>query len=116
MKKVVNKIQLSSASFSALFSDKYLKQFINNFNFPNPSWTNLPEGFPLCQTKTLNNEEKGLYEGIVLAWLTEKSSKVEKGLSGLFLVVNISLFSFLIVLITGNLLNLILIEVYHTIL
>ena len=116
MKRLENKIQRGSALNSALFSDKGLKQFIAEFNFPNPDWNSLPDGFPFCNTGTLNNEEKGLYQGILFAWLTEKSAKLEKGFYGLFLFGNILLFTFLFLLFTGNLLNLILIEVYHTIL
>ena len=29
---------------------KNLKQFINNFNYPDPVWDGLPTGFPNCDT------------------------------------------------------------------
>ena len=93
-----------------------VKQFIFEFNFPNPDWNSLPDGFPFCNTGTLNKEEKGLYGGIVFAWITDKAIDAEKRFYGPILAGKILFSTLVFVLVTGNLLNLILIEVYHTIL
>lgn len=53
-----------------------LKDFINNFNYPDPSWDNLPEGFPNCSKSGLSPQEQGLLEGIVLAWYNEDGRTV----------------------------------------
>ena len=50
-----------------------LKQFINSFDFENPNWIDLPEGFPFCETRLLNKEESGLYSGIAFAWLVYRT-------------------------------------------
>jgi len=46
-----------------------LKIYINSFYFPDPSWENLPVGFPNCDTSTLSKEENHLFEAIKIAWL-----------------------------------------------
>jgi len=45
------------------------KHFIKNFNFPNPSWDNLPSGFPNISEEGLSKEETHLLEAIKMAWL-----------------------------------------------
>ncbi|MBN1168249.1 hypothetical protein JXA63_00005 [Candidatus Woesebacteria bacterium] len=47
---------------------KELKAFINSFNYPDPSWENLPNGFPNCDTRGLTPQEEGLFSGIQLIW------------------------------------------------
>ncbi len=86
-----------------------IKHFINNFNFPNPNWNEFPKGFPFCDTSSLNKQESGLYSGIVFAWLVYRSEGM--GVAG-----KILFYLFIFTLITGNLINYILIEVYHSIL
>lgn len=46
-----------------------LRQFIRSFNFPNPSWDNLPVGFPNISEEGLSKEEAHLLDAIKLAWL-----------------------------------------------
>jgi hypothetical protein len=45
-----------------------VKFFIEKFDFPNPSWKNLPIGFPSCDISALTPEEKHLYGAIIFAW------------------------------------------------
>jgi hypothetical protein len=45
------------------------KQFIAEFNFPNPDWNNLPLGFPNINKSDLNKEERHLLDAIILAWI-----------------------------------------------
>ncbi len=47
---------------------KELKQFVSEFNFPDPSWENLPSGFPEVSKKGLNREQSHLLDAIILAW------------------------------------------------
>lgn len=55
---------------------KNLKQFIKNFNFSNPSWENLPEGFPKCDLEGLQSNEISSFLAIVTTWeLAEKPSR-----------------------------------------
>lgn len=104
-----------------------LKQFINNFDFPNPDWSNLPEGFPFCDTSNLNKEEKGLYSGIVFAWINYKKDVLQEEFiqekimqndvfNHLYLTGKVLFILLIFILITGNLVNYFLIEVYHSIL
>ncbi len=46
-----------------------LKNYINEFNFPNPDWDNLPRGFFKSDTSTLTTEEKHLFDSIQTAWV-----------------------------------------------
>ena len=48
-----------------------LKKFIKEFYFPNPSWKNLPIGFPKGSRDGLNREERHLLEAIVTIWKME---------------------------------------------
>jgi uncharacterized membrane protein len=47
-----------------------LKKFIKEFNFPDPNWSSLPEGFPYLNKKGLTTEEGHLLDAVELAWLT----------------------------------------------
>lgn len=46
-----------------------IKEFIKGYNFSNPSWDNLPTGFPNISKAGLTKEEAHLLEAIKLAWL-----------------------------------------------
>ena len=52
-----------------------LKQFIRDYNFTNPSWDNLPIGFPNVSEADLNKEEVHLLEAIKMAWLVADEEK-----------------------------------------
>src|SRR4030042_4635331 len=54
-----------------------LKRFIKGFYFPNPSWDNLPIGFPNCETHGLSKEEKYLFDAIKFAWITSQATTQE---------------------------------------
>jgi hypothetical protein len=45
--------------------------FVKNYNILEPDWSKLPPGFPNCDISELNNEEKIIWEIIVLAWINE---------------------------------------------
>ncbi|KKQ84310.1 MAG: hypothetical protein UW51_C0009G0002 [Candidatus Amesbacteria bacterium GW2011_GWA1_44_24] len=45
-----------------------LSRFIANFNFANPDWDNLPNGFFYCKKDGLTKQEGHLLDAIVLAW------------------------------------------------
>jgi len=49
-----------------------LRKFITDFNFPNPDWTSLPEGFPNLDKSGLTKEESHLLDGIKLAWVVSE--------------------------------------------
>ena len=49
------------------------KIFIKNFNFPNPSWDNLPVGFPNLPKDGLTIQEGHLLDAIKLAWINSGS-------------------------------------------
>ncbi len=46
-----------------------IKQFIKGYNFTNPSWDNLPNGFPNVSKVGLTKEEVHLLDAIKIAWL-----------------------------------------------
>ncbi|OGM24057.1 hypothetical protein A2715_02670 [Candidatus Woesebacteria bacterium RIFCSPHIGHO2_01_FULL_39_32] len=48
----------------------YTKKFIRNFNFSNPNWENLPNGFPNLGKQGLTRQEGCLLDAIKLAWMT----------------------------------------------
>ena len=81
----------------------YTKNFIREFNFANPDWDNLPEGFPYCNISSLTRGEKYLYGGIKTAWLVSQppSYFVKRAFyksaiitSGLFIFMGIIMFSY----------------------
>src|SRR3989338_155573 len=49
-----------------------LKTFINGFNFPSPSWENLPEGFPNLDKDGLTVQEGHLLDAIRLAYFANE--------------------------------------------
>ena len=49
---------------SKRYDMKDLKTFINNYDFTNPTWENLPVGFPNVSEKGLSKEETHLLEAI----------------------------------------------------
>ncbi len=49
-----------------------VKRFIAGFDFPEPDWGNLPDGFPNLDKKGLSKEEGHLLDGIKLAWVTSE--------------------------------------------
>lgn len=65
--KLRNKYPASSR-YNPVSSRVLLTQFIANHNFPDPVWDSLPKVFPSCDTEGLTNEEKCLYDAIVMAW------------------------------------------------
>ena len=104
-----------------------VNKFIKNFDFSAPDWGSLPHGFFSFDTRSLSNEQQGIYSGIVFVWIVDASERIKGRYSNLaffqnpiiynsFQVGKILLFILIFILITGNLLNLIYIEVYHTIL
>ena len=49
-----------------------LKQYINQFDFTNPCWKNLPMGFPDCDTSGLTQkQDRHLYNAIKTEWIVE---------------------------------------------
>jgi hypothetical protein len=50
--------------------------FIREFNFSAPSWNNLPNGFPRCDTSKLPLEEKYLFDGIKLVYAHEHTGQI----------------------------------------
>lgn len=82
-----------------------LKRFIKEFNFPDPEWNNLPEGFPNCDKQSLTKEESHLLEAIEMAWmLTEKgrTTLYKKFLRLSFVVIAISTIALLGINILTN--------------
>lgn len=51
------------------------KQFIKDFNFSNPDWSNLPSGFPNIEIDGLTKEETHLLEAIKIAWLVSEEEQ-----------------------------------------
>lgn len=45
-----------------------VKEFVAGFDFPEPDWERLPEGFPKLDKQGLTKEEGYLLDGIKLAW------------------------------------------------
>lgn len=62
------RLTITNCHMSRINKTSKLKKFINNFNYPEPHWEKLPEGFPYCDTRGLNPHEEGLFSGIVLIW------------------------------------------------
>jgi hypothetical protein len=54
-----------------------LKQFIKDFDYDNPEWSRLPEGFPHPDTKGLKREERRIFEGIKMAWVFRKPGALD---------------------------------------
>lgn len=100
-----------------------IKNFLQNFDFANPNLDYIPEGFFKVDEKLLSKEERGIYSGIVLLWLNNKYLEVvnletfQKYVTyNLYQVAKLFIYLLIFVLITGNILNYIFIEVYHSIL
>lgn len=104
-----------------------LKQFIKNFDFEKPDWSHLPQGFLFRDTSNLNKEERSLYSGIVFAWIVYRSEVLNEEVfqekirqnalvNNLYLTGKILFYLLIFILITGNLINYFLIEIYHSIL
>ena len=54
------------------------KQFINNFNFPNPEWDDLPEGFfRVDKIKSKKNKGTGLGLSLVKNIIEKHSGNIE---------------------------------------
>lgn len=53
-----------------------LKQFIHSFNFPDPSWDNVPSNFPSVSKQDLSKAEKGMLTAIMLAWYIERGRNI----------------------------------------
>lgn len=58
-----------------ILNTKELKEFVNDFNFPDPSWDNLPVGFPYCDTNGLSLQEKHLFNAIKTMWIFDNKEK-----------------------------------------
>ncbi len=105
---------------------KNIRKFINNFNFPNPEWDDLPEGFFRVDKSNLSKQEQSLHSAILAAWVVDRSGELKQQiieiginnrlLSSLYLAGKIAFYLLIFTLITGNLINYFLIEVYHSIL
>ncbi len=50
----------------------YLKQYITTFDFEEPDFEAVPEGFPIVNRKGLTKEEEHLLEAIEMAWLASR--------------------------------------------
>ena len=48
------------------------KSYINNFNFPDPDWEKLPDGFFSLSKKGLTKEEGHLFDAIKLAYFANE--------------------------------------------
>lgn len=59
-----------------------IKQFIADFNFPNPDWESLPVGFPYIPKEGLTKEEAYLLDGIKLAWTANAGGWKHSALKG----------------------------------
>lgn len=57
-----------------------LKKFINEFNFPEPDWSNLPKGFPSCNLTGLSVQEKHLFGAIKTIWFITKTESLSLNL------------------------------------
>ena len=104
-----------------------VKNYIKTFDFSAPDWDELPNGFFSSDKSLLTREEQGLHSGIFYAWLIYRTDVLRKEIlqekllqnrlfNNLFLTAKILAFIAIFILITGNLINYFLIEVYHTIL
>lgn len=54
-----------------------LKQFIKNFNFKKPDWSDLPDGFPNCELSGLSSEEIGKFMAIKNFWELSRLPKIK---------------------------------------
>ena len=54
-----------------------LKEFVKQFNFSKPDWSNLPEGFPECELEELSSEEIGKFMAIRNLWELSKPQKIQ---------------------------------------
>lgn len=52
-----------------------IKEFIKDYDFTNPTWENLPSGFPNLDQEGLTKEEVHLLEAIKMAWLVADEEK-----------------------------------------
>lgn len=52
-----------------------LKDFIKDFDFAKPGWTNLPNGFPKCDLAGLTSEEIGKFTAIKNLWELSRPKK-----------------------------------------
>ena len=76
----------------------YIKQFINNFNFPDPDWSRLPPNFPNLPKDGLNKEETHLLGAIKLAYSVNEGGRnllFRKTVKVAVIAVVISLISFI---------------------
>jgi hypothetical protein len=48
-----------------------LHQFTKNYNITNPDWSEIPTGFPYCDTADLSRQEKIIFETATIAWINE---------------------------------------------
>lgn len=58
-----------------IYTTYQIKKFVNEFNFPDPDWDNLPIGFPRVPEENLTREECHLLDAIKLAYFAEKGWK-----------------------------------------
>ena len=83
-----------------------INEFVNNFNFPNPSWENLPEGFPNLDKDGLTTQEGHLLDAIKLAWINsnEQGKKyfLQKTARNVFFVLSILVIGTLTVRVLKN--------------
>lgn len=54
---------------------KGLRAFLRDFDFSNPDWSQLPEGFPKCDLGGLDSEEVGKFSSIVSLWELSRPPK-----------------------------------------
>lgn len=54
-----------------------IKNFVKNFDFENPDWSGLPEGFPNCELGDLTNNEIGQFGAIKTLWEMSRPEKIE---------------------------------------
>jgi len=52
-----------------------LKEFVNNFDFDNPDWHNLPLNFPNCDLQGLTSSEVGRFNAIIAFFEINRPSK-----------------------------------------
>ena len=49
-----------------------VKGFVKEFDFPNPDWSSLPDGFPNLSKEGLTKQERHLLDGIKLTWVVSE--------------------------------------------
>lgn len=54
-----------------------LKELINNFNFEQPNWNQLPEGFPDCELSGLSSAEIARFNAIKTFWELLRPPKIK---------------------------------------